>query len=361
MLTSIYEWQTTLWEQLLSDIENLPHAMILAGPEGLGKLAFAQTFAARLLCEQQDRATPAGLPCGRCRSCTWLASGNHPDFRLVQPDEEEPQEENTELARPAPALRKPGQGPIRVEQIRALNDFVFVGSHCHGKRIAILAPAETMNPAAANALLKILEEPPAGVYFILVTSSWSQLIPTVRSRCRKIAFGRPERALAEKWLAGEGLKGADEMLQLVGGAPLLAANWAEQGRLETYKKAIEALSDKPDDPVAMAAKWSALLKTEQGFTLVQLVEAVQKWIYDLLLLKAVGELRYHEAWRKKLELLATSMSAGGLMTCYQDMFKIKAVVRHPLNTQLLLEDLATRYLRTIHAGKNYANHEHSST
>ncbi|MFA7270854.1 MAG: DNA polymerase III subunit delta' [Sterolibacterium sp.] len=348
---NIFEWQKPLWRQLLSDTENMPHAMIMTGPEGLGKLAFARTFAARLLCQGHDAANHSDrLPCGHCTSCTWLASGNHPDFRLVQPEDED--EEGNEQSPPAASLRKSGQGTIKVEQIRGLNDFIFIGSHAGGRRIAILSPAEAMNSAAANALLKVLEEPPVGVYFILITSAWMHLLPTIRSRCRKIIFGCPNQQLAQQWLAAEGVKSPSELLQLVGGAPLQAANWAEQGRLDAYQKAIETLADNPDDPVAMAAKWSSLLKAEQGFGLPQLVEATQKWLFDLLLLKTVGELRYHEAWRKKLEGLVARVSTVGLMSCYQDLLKIRAVVRHPLNTQLFLEDLATRYLRLLTSGRN---------
>lgn len=343
---NIFEWQKPLWRQLLGDPQNLPHAMIMAGAEGLGKLAFAQAFAARLLCQQAGLSSdPDQMPCGQCASCTWLASGNHPDFRLIQPDDKV--EEGDEPVRPATNRRKQATGPIKVEQIRHLTDFVFIGSHAQGKRIAILSPAEAMTAAAANALLKVLEEPPAGVYFILIVNSWQQLLPTIRSRCRKISFGRPDRELAQRWLTQQGVKSAAELLQLVGGAPLLAASWAEQGSLETYRKTIEALTDEADDPVAMAAKWSTLIKPEQGFDLPQLVESVQKWLFDLLLFKSAGELRYHEAWRKKLEVLAARVSETSLLSCYQDLLRIRAVARHPLNTQLFLEDLATRYLRLL--------------
>ncbi|MBI5922295.1 MAG: DNA polymerase III subunit delta' [Betaproteobacteria bacterium] len=343
----IFDWQKPLWQLLLGDLQNLPHAMIMAGAQGMGKLAFAQAFAARLLCQSIGLTeNPDQMPCGQCSSCTWLASGNHPDFRLVQP-EGEGDEEGEEASKAAPNPVKPGQGLIKVEQIRSLNDFVFIGSHAQGKRIAILSPAESMNAAAANALLKILEEPPAGVYFILIVNSWHHLLPTIRSRCRKIVFHCPDQELAQEWLTQEGVKSAAELLQLVGGAPLLAANWVEQGRLETYGKALEPLADNPDDPVAMAAKWSGLLKTETGFGLPHLVEALQKWLYDLLLLKLTGKLSYHQAWRKKLEVLERRASVVGLLAGYQELLKIRAVARHPLNTQLFLEDLATRYLRLI--------------
>lgn len=347
----IFDWHIPLWKQLLGEPENLPHALLLAGPGGQGKLAFAQAIVARLLCEQPGGAAgKVGTACGQCSSCTWLASGNHPDFRLVQPDEgEDATEEDAAPARAA--ARKPAKETIGIDQIRALADFVFVGSHRHGSRIVIVAPAEAMTPAAANALLKVLEEPPAGVYFILVSNSWRRLLPTIRSRCRTVVFGRPDPALATQWLSAEGVKAADELLRLAGGAPLLAAEWTMQGRLDLYRKAIEALADKPVDPVAMAAKWSALLKSEESFGLPQLVETVQKWVFDLILLKMAGGLRYHQAWRDKLETLATRASGSNLLACYNDLLRIRAVARHPLNTQLFLEDMAARYLKAVAAGR----------
>ena len=346
---NIFDWQITLWEQLLVDPEKLPHAMLFVGPEGVGKSAFAQALAARLLCEQQTERN-VGIACGVCSSCIWLASGNHPDFRLVQPEDREEWgggEDNDDTSRSSAAARKPGPGQIRVDQIRALEDFVFVGSHRQGRRIALLAPAEMMTPAAANSLLKILEEPPSGVYFILVSSHWRRLLPTILSRCRSVVFGRPDPLTAERWLLGQGVKSAAELLELASGAPLIAADWAEQGRLDPYRKAIEVLAEKPSDPVAMAAKWSALVKSEQGFGLSQLVEAVQKWIFDLVLLKLAGRCRYHLAWRAALDRSAGTASNAGLLSCYNDLLRIKAVARHPLNTQLFLEDIAARYLRAL--------------
>ena len=349
---NIFSWQIPLWKQLLGDPENLPHALLLAGPGGQGKRAFAQAIAARLLCEQQGGAAgQVGTACGQCSSCTWLASGNHPDFRLVQPDEGEDASEDEAAASAHAAARKPAKETIGIDQIRALADFVFVGSHRHGSRIVIVSPAEAMTPAAANALLKVLEEPPAGVYFILVSNAWRRLLPTIRSRCRTVVFGRPDPALATQWLNAEGVKAADELLRLAGGAPLLAAEWALQGRLDLYRKAIEALADKPVDPVAMAAKWSALLKGEESFGLPQLVETVQKWVFDLILLKMAGGLRYHQAWRDKLETLATRTTGTNLLVCYNDLLRIRAVARHPLNTQLFLEDMAARYLKAVAAGR----------
>jgi len=351
MLINIYYWQMPLWRQLLADFKSIPHAILMAGPQGLGKLAFAQALAARLLCEQASQGLAEDrMACGKCSSCIWLASDNHPDFRLIQPDDgDEASDEGGEEGPTPPTGRKTGRGPIRVDQIRALTDFVYLGSHRHGNRVVIVSPAESMNLAAANSLLKVLEEPPAGVYFILVSSSWRRVIPTLRSRCRVVTFGRPELSLTEQWLTGKGIAKSAELLRLVGGAPLLAAEWAEQGRLDSYNEVIEVLAGKPVDPVAMAAKWGALVKAEHSYGLPQLVETVQKWVFDLVLLKTAGTVRYHDAWRDKLETLVAKASAAGLMTCNNDLLRIRAVAQHPLNTQLFLEDMATRYLRSLSA------------
>ena len=348
MLSDVFEWQMPVWRQLVGDIKNLPHAMLIGGPEGLGKLLFAHALAARLLCEKRNDAEDGeAFACGACSSCAWLASGNHPDFRLIQPNDEEDGNDESEETPTASSGRKAGAGPIRVDQIRALTDFVYVGSHRHGKRVVIISPAESMNPAATNSILKVLEEPPSGVGFIMISNSWRRLIPTLRSRCRKIIFGRPDSLLADQWLSGQGVKDTAQLLRLAGGAPLLAAQWAEQGRLDSYHKVIEVLAHEPVDPVAMATKWSNLLKAEQGFGLPQLVEAVQKWLVDLVLLKTAGGLRYHDAWRDAIENLAARASASALTACYNDLLRIRAVARHPLNTQLFLEDMATRYLRSL--------------
>lgn len=351
MLINIYDWQKPLWRQLLADFKSIPHAMLMAGPQGLGKMAFAEALAARLLCEQASQGMVEDrVACGQCSSCIWLASDNHPDFRLIQPDDDDEKGvEGGEEGQTPQTGRKSGRAPIRVDQIRALTDFVYLGSHRHGNRVAVISPAESMNPAAANALLKILEEPPSGVYFILVSSSWRRVIPTLRSRCRLVTFGRPELSLADQWLTGKGVAKAAELLRLVGGAPLSAAEWAEQGRLDSYNEVIAVLVERPVDPVAMAAKWGALVKIEQTYGLSQLVETVQKLIVDLVLLKAAGAVRYHAGWRAKLEVLSARASIAGLMTCYNDLLRIRAVAQHPLNTQLFLEDMATRYLRSVAA------------
>lgn len=361
---TLYPWQTELWQQLMTAPEQLPHALLLVGPTGLGKQSFAMAMAARLLCETPVEQPGLGqVACGHCSSCNWLAAGSHPDFRLLQPQADEEDETAATSESEAAAATTAGKskktkatavktvtsGPIRIDQVRGLADFVFVGSHRHGRRIVILQPAEAMNPAAANALLKILEEPPASVCFLLISHAWRNLLPTIRSRCRVVTFGRPATEQATQWLQAEGVKDAANLLSLAGGAPLLARDWAQQDMLAMYRQVLEPLQLTHADPVDMAAKWAALLKAESGFDLPQLVDIVQKWVADLTQLVLSGSLRYHPGWREQLEALAKRSNVSALLGCDKELRRIRAVARHPLNTTLYLEDMAARYLRIFPA------------
>ena len=83
MIHNIYELQKQAWEQLVGKLDRLPHALLIHGAPGIGKLALAERFAQLLLCEKKGRGS---LPCGACEGCRWFAAGNHPDSRIVEPD-----------------------------------------------------------------------------------------------------------------------------------------------------------------------------------------------------------------------------------------------------------------------------------
>ena len=118
------DWHETDWQRLWRASAGVPPALLLAGPAGIGKHAFAQATAARLLCESP---TVKGA-CGACPSCHWLAGGNHPDFRYLRPESE------FEAEGEAPAgEKKKASRQIRIEQIRELEDFVF----CAKGRVAL--------------------------------------------------------------------------------------------------------------------------------------------------------------------------------------------------------------------------------
>jgi len=337
------QWNSAIKEQLLGQgLGRLPHAMLLVGPVGVGKTAFSEQLAALLLCES---ITPELTACGQCQACRWLDAGNHPDFRRVAPDGDDEAEEGAS-EKVAEKARKRSANVIKIDQIRELEAFVFVGSHRNGNRVVLITEAEAMNPAAANSLLKILEEPPASVYFILVSSKTKTLLPTIRSRCRVIAFGPPDAAAAAAWLTSAGLeKQAARYLKLAGGAPMRVAQWKEQGQLAPIDALVDTLISPPGDPITLAARWDGLLKGDGLFRMEHLVEGVQRWLFDLAQERMAGEIRYHGGWPRPKGV--QNLSPTALLAAGREINQFRRSARHPLNQLLFLENLAAHYLRAV--------------
>src|SRR5574343_971830 len=209
-----------VWSSLLARRAQMPHALLLVGQKGLGKFELARRFAASLLCEAPQEN---GLACGKCLACNWFAQGNHPDFRLLQPDA---LVEDVEVEE---GKKKPSQ-QITIDQVRALDDFFNVGTHRGGLRIVIVNPTEAMNRSTANSLLKTLEEPPPSTLFLMVSSEPMRLLPTIRSRCQVLAVPVPSSKGAAPILAAAGLKEPERWLALAGGSPVLAMDMATAGQ-----------------------------------------------------------------------------------------------------------------------------------
>ncbi|MEY3202140.1 MAG: polymerase subunit delta, partial [Pseudomonadota bacterium] len=333
--TMIYPWHQTPWQQLTRDIARLPHAVLIAGPAGGGKGQLAQTLAQRLLCE---RAVDHQLPCGECDACRWWLAGNHPDMRLVAPgQDDEAGDEDKPTAR---------SSTIRIEQIRALMEFLSVGAVRGGRRVVLINPAEAMNLATANALLKLLEEPPPKTQFILVSHEPGKLLPTIRSRTQVWSIPEPSRAQSEAWLLGEGVREAARWLDFAGGMPLAAQKAAEQGEdVARFLRDIESLPR--SDAVMLAAQWEAWVKPRAGgqMSLVVLSEWLQKWLFDLILVKATGSPRFFSSRREALREIAQRASFAALWGCYNALTQMRRAANHPLNPRLFLDDMLLRYTR----------------
>jgi DNA polymerase-3 subunit delta' len=238
----MHAWNQPILDSLAKRVERLPHALLVYGPRGVGKLALAERISQFLLCE-----STAKKPCDACDACRWFLAGNHPDFRRLEP-ESLAKDPSAEMQEEAPARRtKQPSIEIKVDQVRELADFLYVGSHRGRSRIALVHPAEDMNENAANALLKGLEEPPAGALFILVSHRPAQLLPTIRSRCVAIPVPIPPRDTALAWLAAQGMKDPQRWLAYAGGAPLRAMEYADEPEIRLIpvddREALEPLAE----------------------------------------------------------------------------------------------------------------------
>lgn len=262
-LTGVMPWHQATWHHLtrLADSGRMPHALLIHGAHGVGKQQLAEALIARTLC-----ANPQDQACGHCHSCAMLASGYHPDLLRVSPEE--------------------GKRQIRIDPIREVNRFVSQTAQQGGYRVIVISPAEAMNIAAANALLKSLEEPGDKTLFILLSDVPSRMLATIRSRCQQWSLPSVAFDACRGWLI-EQLNSVEEAYfwwQVAGGLPLLAAELAapdERALRHQIHDSFEQLV-RGAEPVSEAARLDR-----------QAIDAILwygiAWLEDLIRLGLSGE------------------------------------------------------------------------
>jgi len=311
--------QKETWDRLTAMRPRLPHALLLHGAPGIGKRLLAERFAQLLVCEASQNASQ---PCGSCEGCRWFLGGNHPDVRFLEPETMArnlpvPDEDEAPKARDA----KPSN-QIKIEQARALQDFVHVVSHRGGRRVVIVHPAEDMNTATANSLLKNLEEPPAGTVFLLVSHRPARLLPTIRSRCVPVPVLVPDAKAAAQWLTAQGVRNAERWLAFAGGAPLRALEYATGERGEAYERVLRSLA---------AGDRSALTDARDREALEPLAEVLQKVALDRVFGALLGRTRYGGA--------AVPGDARAWLAFARGIGRSRTLARHPLNPRLLAAEM----------------------
>jgi DNA polymerase-3 subunit delta' len=333
-----------IWRSLTNAETRLPHALLFAGPTGVGKRELADALAARLLCERPRQ--PHEPACCECPSCLMSASGQHPDYRLLQPDSAVEGEEEGESASEGGSEKKKASKQIRIQQVREVEEFFHLGGHRGGARVCMIDPAEAMNQITANALLKILEEPSASFYFIMISHRWRRLLPTLLSRSRRVMFGRPPAAQAERWLTEQKLTDNAKWLPFFGHAPLEVAVAAKAGRLKALESVVADLL-KPQEPLTQANRWECLVKADGALSMEELVTTVQKWLFDLGQCAVAAAPRYFPQHNHALSNIAHRLSLPALMQAQQQVSQLRAWSNHPLNARLFLEDLCVRAFRPL--------------
>ena len=346
MSDSPYIWQLAVWSQLNALAPNLPHALLFHGTEGIGKVDFAMIFARSLLCEARKND---GASCGICLSCGWFSQRSHPDFRMIRPEilddgdaVESEENADTDSKKPPKNTIKPTKAPskeIRIEQVRALSAFMNLSTHRSGKRVVIIYPAESLNNASANALLKTLEEPPPDTVILMCSNRPDRLLPTIVSRCRKVPMPMPDRGQSLEWLKEQGVADAEIWLDEQGGSPLSAKNQSITGDRKILDDFLEQL--------ATPGRESALAVAErlQKVPVSELVAWLQRWLYDVFSYKLSGTIRYYPRYRKQIELRARHGSLEGLMHGLKSAAQRRAIAEHPLSAKLFIEDMLLDYVR----------------
>ena len=296
----------------------VPHALLLTGPEGTGKETAAQHMAARLLCA----AGPAREPCGECAPCRHRAAGTTPDYIEVTAGEGE---------------------DIRIDRVRELTRQAQLTPQESGRRVVLLAPAEALNTYAANALLKLLEEPPGEVVFLLVSHRSEGLLPTIRSRCQLVPFRPVAVPEVEAWLEEtHGLTGEYARLasRLAGGAPGRALVWAERSLLEERNSVLEGLE------AVRGGGGESLLETAEKWASAESVAwlpYLEAWLRDLARVRVSAgrvpaERLVNFDRRERLDTQARRLGAAEADRLLKAVVRLREAVAGRENTRLAVED-----------------------
>lgn len=320
-------WLAAPWSLLGSYVEagRVPQALLLVGKEGLGKGRMADAYARRLLCRD-----PVGAyACGHCPACQLVEAGNHPDYLRIEPAE-------------------PGK-PITVDGIRGLIGLLALTPQYSGRRVVILSPAEQMTVAAANSLLKTLEEPDEHTSLLLISEAQDQLPATIRSRCQRLDIATPERAEALRWLTVNGCgEDAQVLLSLAQGGPFKALAFKADDLIRSragFFRLWSEVAAGQSDPVLAAEAW-------QKHPCEQLVDWLNSWTCDLVRLRAAPDCNYldNSDLREGLQGLATRLELRQLF-CLRDIIgQSRRRLAGQANRQMVLEEILIHWSRLAAKG-----------
>ncbi len=323
----IFPWQQSQWQQINQQIsaKRLPHALFLQGNQGLGKAEFARSLASALLCQQPTHEHQA---CGSCSSCLLLAANTHPDLHYLKP-----------IAADNTKSQKPVLN-IRIDDVRALCNKLNQTSQFAGYRVAILEQADQLTIAAANSLLKTLEEPGKEVLIILTSARAHRLPVTIRSRCQLLRFTLPTEEQALSWLqknqpdskiSSEQLKFA---LKYSYGSPLAALTTLQAS--EQHQMLAEAMTARVSGKNSL--EYAGKLAK---YTKLQILEGMLSWSSDLTRLITCGPETdiFNDPYRNKLQALAKRVDQQRLFR-FNDQLNFNILhASIAVNEQLLWENL----------------------
>jgi DNA polymerase III subunit delta' len=324
--------------QTFRDRGAIPHALLFTGMAGTGKRTVAQTFAMALNC-QAGSAPPAAVvesenqvrvddtPCGDCRACRRIVSGNHPDVLSIEPQ----------------------GGILRIEQIRRLISIVAMKPFDAGYRVAIIADAHTLNPEAANALLKILEEPPAGTILILTSPQQSNLLPTIVSRCRHIRFSPLPADKLSKLLIKQFEIGAESALtiaQLAGGSVaearrLIQTPWRSQRDWLVRAAGLDAHQEPGTGSPAAALALSGALAAHKD-SIQDDLAILKSWIRDLWIVPHAKQLTIYRDCEARLVRARARIGTERLRFIWETIDRAQKDIAANANLRLTLDVMALK-------------------
>ncbi len=294
--------------------ERVPHALLLEGPASVGKFTAARAIAQALLCKQRPPGTADA--CDQCPACIKFENSSHADFHIVNPE---------------------GR-IIKIDMIRDAEKLVRLRAQEGGAKVLIIRDAHRMNPAAQNALLKTLEEPPDGTHLILTTSRLRIVLPTVVSRCQRVPFATVPHAVVVRSLIEK--RSMDPIAaNLVAGLAQGSLGRALAMELEPVLSARERAitwDRATDDRAILGGLKNAEDAAEEKEALLEVLDMMQVWLHDQLAL-AAGEGTIANADREaELAHLAESRGLYGILSRLEKVMEARRQLELPYNFNPLL-------------------------
>ncbi len=344
------DWLDQSRAQFLQLSAHLPHALLIHGETGVGKGLFAMEIVASLLCDQPMVLDNVLKACGQCQNCILFQSNNHPDFHYLSSESLVLNGSFTHLVYTERYLedqskrqkRKPRQ-VITVDQVRSLIENFSLSHHSARHKVALIHPADAMNTNAANALLKLLEEPNPDSVLILVSSNMSVLPMTIRSRCIEIQVDKPILEDAMAWLGEQRVDDdkARKALVLSAGAPITALEYSQSEEIQHFETLLRVLAQLLQRQLNPVQAREALTKMIQPKTLISWLQMVISWLVKRSVRPAKGEhlkdeLGYQQAITAIIQAIDWSSEAQ-LFRLYDELLQIKQQDMSVINPNLVLD------------------------
>jgi len=317
----MYSWQAKIFDQIieLHSKNALPHALLLSSDPGCGVDEMALYLANALLCEE-----PLGgqaKPCGQCRSCLLYKAGTHPDYMIAQPPE--------------------GKHVLNIDAVREMIEFVHVTSTFTNK-VVVIQPADAMNEASSNAILKILEEPSDDTFLIMVSTAKHLLLPTIISRCQKWHVPISDHNQAVEWLNSQTDQSEEAVklaLQQSNFQPIRALSFLQDDDISFQQRVIDGLQQmfkRQISPVQLSSNW-------QKENLNQILFWLQNWLSTIIKLQTakMGDHQVFEGNKRIIAFTAKQSDPEQLFAFYNKVqrYNLSLNKQQNLNSQLILEDI----------------------
>ncbi|WP_180014255.1 DNA polymerase III subunit delta' C-terminal domain-containing protein [Acinetobacter sp. YH16031] len=316
----IYPWQQQVWETLTGRFPKLGHGLLFYGKKGCGKEAFAQQFLAWVLCLNRQ---PDG-PCGECGSCQWLKADTHPNYVYISTDED----------------NKKQNAKIKIEKIRDL--LPFVQQTVDGWRVIVIEPAEALNIASSNALLKTLEEPGENIVIILLADHYLKLPATIRSRLQHFALDRISSAQFSEYVEAQlpeaGSSQQQLLMNLSNQMPLQAIEVAQSSWLPLRQEFMEdwkKLVIQKNMPMAIATKWN------KSLSFGEFSQMFEYLLSDLICVKLNQAVKNIDL---DFNVLAEQYSLEILFKIYEDFQRAKQYLEQNVQSNLVLDELCIKLM-----------------